>query len=142
VAHPSRLRGVEVPEALVPLAIDEFPVLFVAAALAAGETRVSGAAELRLKESDRIGVMAEGLTALGIEVEPQADGMLVRGGRLRSGTVDSHGDHRIAMSFAVAATCAEGPVKILDVANVATSFPGFVDIAREAGLDVDGEAGS
>jgi 3-phosphoshikimate 1-carboxyvinyltransferase len=143
VAHPSRLRGIEVPEALVPLAIDEFPVLFVAAALASGETRVTGAAELRVKESDRIGVMAEGLATLGIEVAPTPDGMLVRGGRLRAGSVDSHGDHRIAMSFAVAAACADGPVRILDVANVATSFPGFVAIAREAGLELtEAEAGS
>jgi len=139
VAHPSRLRGIEVPEALVPLAIDEFPVLFVAAALAEGETRVTGASELRVKESDRIGVMAEGLAALGADVTPAEDGMRVRGGRLHGGTVDSHGDHRIAMSFAVAASRAEAPVRILDVENVATSFPGFVGIARSAGLEVDEE---
>jgi 3-phosphoshikimate 1-carboxyvinyltransferase len=142
VAHPSRLRGIDVPEALVPLAIDEFPVLFVAAALAEGETRVTGAAELRVKESDRIGAMAEGLAALGADVQPTADGMRVRGGGLRAGTVDSHGDHRIAMSFAVAAARAEGPVCILDVANVATSFPGFVDVAREAGLELGEENGA
>ena len=142
VAHPSRLRGIEVPAALVPLAIDEFPVLFVAAALADGETRVTGAGELRVKESDRIGVMAEGLAALGADVEPMADGMVVRGGGLRGGTVDSHGDHRIAMSFAVAAARAEGPVRILDVANVATSFPGFPGVAREAGLDLGEEGGA
>jgi len=141
VAHPSRLRGIEVPAPLVPLAIDEFPVLFVAAALADGETRVTGAGELRVKESDRIGVMAEGLAALGADVEPMADGMVVRGGALRGGTVDSHGDHRIAMSFAVAAARAEGPVRILDVANVATSFPGFLGVAREAGLDLNEEGG-
>jgi 3-phosphoshikimate 1-carboxyvinyltransferase len=141
VAHPSRLRGIEVPEALVPLAIDEFPVLFVAASLADGETRVSGAAELRVKESDRIGVMAEGLAALGADVEPMADGMRLRGGSLRAGTVDSHGDHRIAMSFAVAAACADGPIRIVDVANVATSFPGFLAVAREAGLEL-GEEGA
>ena len=143
VAHPSRLRGIEVPEALVPLAIDEFPVLFVAASLASGETRVTGAGELRVKESDRIGVMAEGLATLGIEVESKPDGMLVRGGKLKAGSVDSHGDHRIAMSFAVAAACAAGPVRILDVANVATSFPGFVGVAREAGLELtEAEVGS
>ena len=139
VAHPSRLRGIDVPESLVPLAIDEFPVLFVAAALAEGETRVTGAGELRVKESDRIGVMAEGLAALGADVSPTEDGMRVRGGRLRGGTVDSHGDHRIAMSFAVAASRADGPVRILDVANVATSFPGFPAIARAAGLDLEEE---
>jgi 3-phosphoshikimate 1-carboxyvinyltransferase len=140
VAYPARLRGIEVPEALVPLAIDEFPVLFVAAALADGDTTVTGAAELRVKESDRIGVMAEGLRALGAEVQPRPDGMWIRGGGLAGGSVDSHGDHRIAMSFAVAAACAEGPVRIRDVANVATSFPDFVGIARRAGLGLSPEA--
>jgi len=139
VAHPSRLRGIAVPEALVPLAIDEFPVLFVAASLAEGETRVTGAAELRVKESDRIGAMAEGLAALGADVEATADGMRIRGGGLRGGRIDSHGDHRIAMSFAVAAARADGEVRIHDVANVATSFPGFVEIARHAGLQLEEE---
>ena len=139
VVHPAALRGIAVPERLVPLAIDEFPVLFVAAALAEGETVVTGAAELRVKESDRIGVMAEGLAALGAAVEARPDGMWIRGGGLSGGVVDSHGDHRIAMSFAVAACRASAPVRILDVANVATSFPGFVDIARGAGLDLAAE---
>ena len=142
VVHPARLRGIEVPAALVPLAIDEFPVLFVAAALADGETTVTGAAELRVKESDRIGVMAEGLRALGARVEPRPDGMWVRGGDLAGGVIDSHGDHRIAMSFAVAAACATGPVRIRDVANVATSFPDFVGIARRAGLELAAEEGA
>jgi 3-phosphoshikimate 1-carboxyvinyltransferase len=134
---PGALRGINVPEALVPLAIDEFPVLFVAAALAEGETRVTGAAELRVKESDRIGVMAEGLRALGADLEPLPDGMVIRGGALRGGAVDSHGDHRVAMSFAVAAARAAGPVHINDVANVATSFPGFLDVAAAAGLAIE-----
>ena len=136
IVHPAPLRGIEVPQRLVPLAIDEFPALFVAAALAEGETLVTGASELRVKESDRIGVMAEGLEALGATVEARPDGMWIRGGTLTGGTVDSHGDHRIAMSFAVAACHADTPVQILDVANVATSFPGFVEVARGAGLDV------
>jgi len=135
--YPGPLQGIIVPEALVPLAIDEFPVLFVAAALADGETRVTGAAELRVKESDRIGVMAEGLRALGADVEPLPDGMVIRGSGLRSGAVDSHGDHRVAMSFAVAAARASGPVHINDVANVATSFPGFLDVAAAAGLAIE-----
>ena len=142
VVHPAVLRGIEVPERLVPLAIDEFPVLFVAAALADGETLVTGAAELRVKESDRIGVMAAGLRALGATVEARPDGMWIRGGSLSGGTVDSHGDHRIAMSFAVAACRAMAPVKILDVANVATSFPRFVEIAQGAGLDLARAEGS
>jgi len=136
IVEPATLRGIEVPEELVPLAIDEFPVLFVAAALASGETVITGAEELRVKESDRIGVMAAGLQALGAQAEARPDGMWIRGGALSGGTVDSHGDHRIAMSFAVAASCAAGPVRILDVANVATSFPGFLDVASGAGLDV------
>lgn len=135
--HPSPLRGIRLPEELVPLAIDELPVLFVAAALAEGETLVSGAAELRVKESDRIGAMAEGLRALGVDVEALPDGMRIRGGRLAAGTVDSHGDHRVAMAFAVAATRAAGPVIIRDTANVATSFPGFEATARAAGLGLE-----
>jgi 3-phosphoshikimate 1-carboxyvinyltransferase len=136
LVEPARLHGITVPPALVPLAIDEFPAFFIAAALADGETMVSGAAELRVKESDRIGVMAEGLAALGADVEALPDGMRIRGGPLGGGTIDSHGDHRIAMAFAVAASRAEAPVRILDVANVATSFPGFPDVAAAAGLRV------
>jgi 3-phosphoshikimate 1-carboxyvinyltransferase len=136
LVEPARLRGIDVPPELVPLAIDEFPAFFIAAALAEGETRVSGAAELRVKESDRIGVMAEGLAALGARAEAMPDGMRIRGGSLTGGTVDSHGDHRIAMAFAVAAACAEGPVRIVDVANVATSFPDFPTVAESAGLRV------
>ena len=137
IVHPAQLHGVEVPEHLVSLAIDEFPVLFVAAACASGETVVTGAAELRVKESDRIGAMADGLAGLGIEVEPRPDGMRVRGGQLRGGRVDSHGDHRIAMAFAIASLRASGPLEILDTANVATSFPRFVALARQAGLKLE-----
>jgi 3-phosphoshikimate 1-carboxyvinyltransferase len=135
--HRSELRGIDVPQRLVPLAIDEFPVLFVAAACARGLTRVTGAAELRVKESDRIAVMAEGLRRLGIDAEPSPDGMLIRGGQLSGGHVDSHGDHRIAMAFAVAALGASGDLTIDDVANVATSFPGFAAMARHAGIAVE-----
>jgi len=135
--HPSELRGVNVPRELVPLAIDEFPVLFVAAACAKGETVVSGAEELRVKEADRIAVMAEGLRALGARVEALPDGMRIEGGALSGGTIDSGGDHRVAMSFAVASLRATGPIRILDTANVATSFPGFVALARRAGLALE-----
>ncbi len=128
------LRGVRIPETLVPLAIDEFPALFIAAACAGGETVLTGAQELRVKESDRIQVMADGLTALGIAAVPTPDGIVIQGGALSGGTVDSHGDHRIAMSFAIAALRAAGPVSIRDCANVNTSFPGFVALARSAGL--------
>ena len=133
----SALRGIEVPEALVPLSIDEFPVFFVAAACASGETRVRGAQELRVKESDRLAAMAAGLTVLGIENRLLPDGLWLRGaGGFGGGTVDSRGDHRIAMAFAVAALRAREPIEILDVANVATSFPGFLDTARAAGLQI------
>ena len=131
------LHGIHIPEHLVPLAIDEFPVLFVAAALAEGETVLTGAEELRVKESDRIQVMADGLQALGARAEPTADGIRIHGGPLHGGTVDSHGDHRIAMAFAVASLRTDGPVRIRDCANVATSFPGFPELARQAGLDVE-----
>lgn len=130
------LKGIRIPESQVPLAIDEFPALFVAAACAEGETLLSGAEELRVKESDRIQVMADGLTALGIDARPTADGMLVRGGSLGGGRVDSHGDHRIAMAFAVAALRAREEVVIEDCDNVNTSFPDFVQLAAGAGLRV------
>lgn len=128
------LRGIEVPVEHVPDMIDEFPALFVAAACAQGDTVVRGAAELRVKESDRIATMAAGLRALGIEVDETPDGATIHGGALRGGAVESHGDHRIAMAFAIAAQCADGEVRIGDVANVATSFPGFDALARGAGF--------
>ncbi|MFN2348147.1 MAG: 3-phosphoshikimate 1-carboxyvinyltransferase [Thioalkalivibrio sp.] len=130
------LRGVRIPEELVPLAIDEFPALFIAAACADGETLLTGAEELRVKESDRIQVMADGLVACGIEAEPTPDGIRIQGGQLRGATVDSHGDHRIAMSFAMGALRAEGSMQILNCANVNTSFPDFTGLARKAGLAV------
>ena len=131
----SQLHGVTVTEAEVPLAIDEFPVFFVAAACATGETVVRGALELRVKESDRLAAMAAGLSTLGVENQLLPDGLWIRGAEgLRGGTIDSRGDHRIAMAFAVAALRASTPIEILDVANVATSFPGFVATARAAGL--------
>jgi 3-phosphoshikimate 1-carboxyvinyltransferase len=132
----SELRGITVPPEFVPLGIDEFPALFIAAALAHGETIVTGATELRVKESDRIAVMASGLHSLGADVEVLPDGLKVRGGELSGGHIDSQGDHRIAMAFAVASVRATGPIEIGDVANVATSFPGFVATANRAGLDL------
>jgi 3-phosphoshikimate 1-carboxyvinyltransferase len=134
----SRLQGIQVPESLVPLSIDEFPVFFIAAACAEGETLVRGAEELRVKETDRLAAMADGLTALGVENRLYPDGLWIRGGvGFNGGTVDSRGDHRIAMAFAVASLRAREEIEILDVANVATSFPGFVEIARTAGLRIE-----
>jgi 3-phosphoshikimate 1-carboxyvinyltransferase len=136
--HKSRLRGIKVPEGLVPLSIDEFPVFFVAAACAEGETLVRGALELRVKESDRLAAMAQGLTTLGVENQLLADGLWIRGADgFGGGTIDSHGDHRIAMAFAIASLKARAPIEILDVANVATSFPSFVATARAAGLHIE-----
>ncbi len=136
------LRGIEVPPELVPLAIDEFPALFVAAACATGRTVVTGAQELRVKESDRIAVMADGLRLLGVDAQPTPDGMVVQGrgdaAQVFGGaTIESHGDHRIAMSFAISAPRASGRLVIRDTANVATSFPGFPDLASRAGLSVE-----
>lgn len=133
----SQLAGIDIPEHLVPLAIDEFPVLFVAAACASGTTRLSGAEELRVKESDRIQVMADGLKVLGISAQPTPDGIVIQGGTLTGGGVDSHGDHRIAMSFAVASLRASGTIDIKDCANVNTSFPEFVTLARQLGMNLD-----
>lgn len=133
----SQLKGICIPENQVPLAIDEFPALFVAAACAEGETVLTGAEELRVKESDRIQVMADGLVALGVDARATPDGIIIQGGgNIGSGTVDSHGDHRIAMSFAMAALRASGPITINDCSNVNTSFPGFVELAARSGLKI------
>ena len=132
----ARLHGIAIPEAQVPLAIDEFPAIFVAAACAEGTTVLTGAEELRVKESDRIQVMADGLQALGISAEPTPDGIRIQGGQLGAGTVQSHGDHRISMSFAMAALRARGEIIIEDCANVNTSFPGFVELAARCGLNI------
>jgi 3-phosphoshikimate 1-carboxyvinyltransferase len=138
--HSSALQGIDVPPAAVPLAIDEFPVLFIAAACARGQTRVTGAEELRVKESDRIAAMAAGFEAMGVAHEATADGMLIEGkpdgAAFRGGEIDSRGDHRIAMAFSVASLRAAQPIAVRDTANVATSFPGFVALARSVGLDL------
>jgi 3-phosphoshikimate 1-carboxyvinyltransferase len=132
------LRGIRVPEELVALAIDEFPAFFIAAAAADGETTVTGASELRVKETDRLEAMAEGLAALGVTCRLLPDGIVIQGigagARLGGGRIDSHGDHRIAMAFAIASLKAADTIRIDDVANVATSFPGFVELARSVGL--------
>jgi 3-phosphoshikimate 1-carboxyvinyltransferase len=136
----SQLHGIAVPVDLVPLAIDEFPILFIAAACAEGETVVSGAEELRVKESDRIAAMSAGFISLGVSHQVLADGMRIQGRAegpaFGGGRVDSLGDHRIAMCFAIASLRAGAPILIGDVANVATSFPGFLPMARSVGLDL------
>lgn len=132
----AKLKGIDIPEDLVPLAIDEFPVLFVAAACAEGRTVLRGAEELRVKESDRIQVMADGLIALGVKAEPTPDGIIIEGGAIGGGEVWAHGDHRIAMSFSVASLRASAPIRIHDCANVATSFPNFLALSAEVGINV------
>lgn len=136
IVRSASLTGIDVDPAKVSLAIDEFPVLFIAAACAEGRTRFSGIGELRVKESDRIFAMADGLRALGISVDESEDGAVVQGGRIRGGHVASHGDHRIAMSFAIAGTVADHPVTVSDTRNVDTSFPGFVDCLQSLGVSI------
>lgn len=132
----AKLKGIDIPEDLVPLAIDEFPVLFVAASVAEGRTVLRGAEELRVKESDRIQVMADGLIALGVKAEPTPDGIIIEGGSIGGGEVWAHGDHRIAMSFSVASLRATAPIRIHDCANVATSFPNFLALSAQVGIRV------
>ena len=138
----ARLKGIVIPEALVPLAIDEFPVLFIAAACAEGRTVLRGAQELRVKESDRIQAMADGLTVLGIKVESTADGLIIEGGQIGGGEVDGQGDHRIAMAFSIASLRAAAPIRIRDCANVATSFPNFLALCSQVGIRVAQEGQS
>ena len=134
------LRGIEIPEDQIPLAIDEFPALFIAAACAEGRTVLHGAEELRVKESDRIATMAAGLQTLGVSTEVLDDGIIIDGfgatGSFGGGEIDSHHDHRIAMAFAVSALRASGEIRILATDNVATSFPGFDALARGLGLQI------
>ncbi len=133
------LKGIEIPVDQVPLAIDEFPALFVAAACAEGETVLRGAEELRVKESDRIQVMADGLITLGVDAKPTPDGIVIQGGSMGGGTVYSHHDHRISMSFAMAGLRANVPITIEGCDNVNTSFPGFSDLAAGCGLQIEAQ---
>ena len=132
----SALRGGPVDPGLVSLAIDEFPVIFVAAAAASGKTSFSGIGELRVKESDRIAAMAAGLRALGITVEESEDAAVVHGGEFAGGSVESCSDHRIAMSLAIAGSVATAPVTVHDIDAVATSFPGFADLMTTLGMKI------
>jgi cyclohexadieny/prephenate dehydrogenase / 3-phosphoshikimate 1-carboxyvinyltransferase len=131
------LKGIRIPEDQVPLAIDEFPALFIAAACAQGETILTGAEELRVKESDRIQSMADGLQILGIDAQPTHDGIIIQGGQIQSGAVETHHDHRIAMSFTIAALRANGPIHVKDSTNVVTSFPTFVQLAKQTGINIE-----
>ena len=136
----AQLKGIHIPEDQVPLAIDEFPAIAIAAACAEGQTVLTGAEELRVKESDRIQAMVDGLQILGIDCHGTADGMVINGGQIGEGLVDSLGDHRIAMSFAMAALRSTGPISVKDCANVNTSFPDFIELAQASGLNVSRKA--
>lgn len=138
VVRHAPLRGIQVPEEFVPDMIDEFPALFVAAACADGPTVVTGAAELRVKESDRLAAMATGLRTLGLQVDETPDGATIHPGPLGGGAIETHHDHRISMAFVVAGQRAQGQVRVNDVANVATSFPGFDRLARGCGFGLEG----
>ncbi len=133
----SQLQGIHVPERLVALAIDEFPVLFVAAAYAKGETTVTGAEELRVKESDRIQTMADGLQSMGVNAKATPDGMIIKGGSVQGGSIESFDDHRIAMAFAVAGLQSQEAVTINNCENVSTSFPSFVKLASSCGFNIE-----
>lgn len=130
------LEGIDIPASLVPMAIDEFPIIFIAAACARGETLLHGAEELRCKESDRIASMVEGLQTLGIRAQALDDGVFIQGGTIQGGQVNSHGDHRIAMAFAIAGAVAKAPVTVLDCANISTSFPSFIKTANQIHLNL------
>jgi 3-phosphoshikimate 1-carboxyvinyltransferase len=131
------LKGINVPEEYVPLAIDEFPVLFVAAACAEGTTVLTGAEELRVKECDRIQVMADGLKALGVNAAPTPDGMIIEGCEIGGGQVETHDDHRIAMSFTVAGLRASDTIVVNNCGHGATSFPGFSSLAKQVGISIE-----
>ena len=131
------LHGIVIPSDLVPLAIDEFPIIFIAAACAKGQTTLSNAKELRFKESDRIHAMAEGLQQLGINACEYEAGIAIEGGLLRGGIVNSRGDHRIAMSFVIAGSVAQGPITVQNCANINTSFPNFVDVANQLAMKIE-----
>lgn len=136
-AKTSKLIGIDIPEELVPVAIDELPIILVAAACAKGKTKLSGAAELRVKESDRIQSMLDGFISLGIKVKALEDGMIIEGGQYNGGVINSNDDHRIAMAFSIAGIVAKAPIIINSCKNVATSFPEFVDTAKHLGMNID-----
>ena len=136
-AKTSKLIGIDIPEELVPVAIDELPIILVAAACAKGKTKLSGAAELRVKESDRIQSMLDGFISFGIKVKALEDGMIIEGGQYNGGVINSNDDHRIAMAFSIAGIIAKAPIIINSCKNVATSFPEFVDTAKHLGMNID-----
>ena len=134
IIRSSDLHGIEIPQSLIAKTIDEFPILFIAAACAEGKTVLRGAKELRVKESDRIHGMAVGLQSLGINIEEHDDGLTIFDGKITGGVVDSGGDHRVAMSFAMASLVSQKPIRVRNIENIDTSFPNFVTCASRVGL--------
>ena len=132
----SQLHGIDVPKYLIPLSIDELPLVFLAAACAKGITTVKNANELRLKESDRIKSMKTILTAFSINVVEHNDGLTIEGGRIKGGEINSFGDHRIAMTALIASVCSEDEILVKNTKNIDTSFPNFVEIMNSAGLNI------
>lgn len=137
VTGPEALDASEVPASAIPTMVDEVPAWAMAAARARGVSRIAGAEELRVKESDRLAALARELRTLGVEVEETKDGLAIRGGGVRGGEVDARGDHRIAMAFAVLGTMASASITIRGAREIATSYPGFVDALRQLGAEVD-----
>jgi 3-phosphoshikimate 1-carboxyvinyltransferase len=141
VVRTSKLKGVTPPERRAPAMIDEFPILSVIAAFAEGETRIEGAAELRVKESDRITLMVDGLRACGVDAEELPDGLVVRGNGPKSvrggASIRTHGDHRVAMSFLVLGMASKDPVAVDDAEMIATSFPDFPGFMRGFGANIE-----
>jgi 3-phosphoshikimate 1-carboxyvinyltransferase len=136
VVKSSDLHGIEIPHEYIASAIDEFPIIFIAAALAKGQTRLTNAMELRHKESDRISSMAVGMQALGVDCHELEDGIVINGGKLNGGQVDAEDDHRIAMSFLIAGQFAQTPIIVKNCENIMTSFPNFLCICEDLGLDI------
>ena len=135
----SKLSGINIPDKYIASAIDEFPILFIAAASASGKTTISNAKELKYKESDRLSVMSEGLRSCKINNILRDDGIEIEGGKVHGGTIDSYGDHRIAMSFSIAGLISEEPITILNTENISTSFPNFYDLVKGMGLNIERE---
>ena len=135
----SKLKGIEIPNKYIASAIDEFPILFIAAACASGKTILKNAEELKYKESDRLSVMSKGLLECNIDSFLFDDGIEINGGKISGGTIDSYGDHRIAMSFAIAGLISKDPITILNTENVSTSFPEFFSLIKEMGLKIKRE---
>ena len=132
----SKLKCAEIKGEIIPSLIDELPILFIACATASGTSKISGIEELRYKESDRIMAMENGLRAIGINVHSSKDSIEITGGKIRGGKVDSYDDHRIAMSFVIAGLISERSLTIMDTQNISTSFPTFVTILRELGVEI------